>query len=622
MLPSFLTNPDPNIYNSDKWIVFDYETTNLHKGSALEKGNRIVLATWLLGPGLIPLCRRSAGTYDGVHFKYGNEYEQQELGEAICAADFIVAHNAKFELQWLDRSGIDTSKLLVFDTMLGEYVRLGNRRGPKDLDSLLKRYKIGQKNQLVKRLIRSGICPSEIPHKWLTAYGCADTYGTKELFLKQRAELRDAGLLPTLFTRCITTPVLADIEKNGMQLDGERVREEYDVIAGKLEQVNADLADQAGNINFRSSKQLAALLYDKLGFAELLGRGGEPKRTAGGGRCTDAATISMLDAKTEAQRRFSETISLYSNLKYEHDTIGKMLACVEENGGLLQARFNQSVTQTHRLSSSGEKYAIQFQNIKRTFKRLFKARRPEWLVGESDGAQLEFRVAAHLGRDARAGHDIRTEFDVHRFTASVLNRVSEDAVTKAQRQDAKPHTFKPLYGGRSGTKREVEYYAAFRARYPGIYNTQQGWTTSVLRNKKLRTETGLYFYWPDTKLDARSGYITNSTSIFNYPVQSLATADIIPIALVYMWHRLRAAGLQAFIVNTIHDSIIAEVHPSSVEGFQELSRTCFTDDVFSYLGRVYRITFSVPLGVETKVGTHWNDGIIEEFKYNAELNAA
>src|SRR6185437_12986694 len=124
------------------------------------------------------------------------------------------------------------------------------------------------------------------------------------------------------------------------------------------------------------------------------------------------------------------------------------------------------VTKNHRLSSSGRKWKLQFQNFPRAFKKLFKARRAAWLVGEADGRQLEFRVAAHLGRDARALIDIRADYDVHRGTASSLLEVPFDSVTKEQRQDAKPETFRPLYGSKGNSERTKRYARDFAERWP------------------------------------------------------------------------------------------------------------------------------------------------------------
>jgi DNA polymerase I-like protein with 3'-5' exonuclease and polymerase domains len=257
---------------------------------------------------------------------------------------------------------------------------------------------------------------------------------------------------------------------------------------------------------------------------------------------------------------------------------------------------------------------------------------------------LEFRVAGHLGRDPVAANDIRSGFDVHKYTASNLSsrlsvhysanpalyQASADRlepifkeVTDDERQDAKPETFRPLYGGNGYDERTSRYADAFRARWKGIADTQQGWAYDVLRTKQLRTESGLIFYWPDTKL-TRSGYITNTTSIYNYPVQSFATAEIIPVALVYCWHRMRIARLRSFLVNTIHDSIIGEIHPDERESFTEIAKRALTTDTFEYLRKAYRVQFSVPLGCEIKIGPHWADkdekkrGLATEEKYDLD----
>ncbi len=106
----------------------------------------------------------------------------------------------------------------------------------------------------------------------------------------------------------------------------------------------------------------------------------------------------------------------------------------------------------------------------------------------------------------------------------------------------------------------------------------------------------------------RSGYVTNTTQICNYSVQGFATADIIPIALTYLWHALRVAGVQSFIVNTIHDSAVLEVHPDEVDIVREIAVKCFTTDVYTYLKEVYNIEFNVPLGTGFKAGKHWTEG--------------
>jgi DNA polymerase I len=606
-IPNHILYPNPGIYESENFVVFDHETTNKDFGSALERDNRLILSTWI--------CGAEKRARPRVHSCSGELADFSRLLEALEAADFIVAHNAKFELQWLARYGADISRFVVWDTMLGEYVRLGNRMGPKDLDSLLERYHIPAKRGLVSRLIQGGVCPSEIPERWLVEYGKWDTEATYYAFLRQREELRQLRLLAVQYTRCLVTPVLADIESYGVTPDPIRVREEIGRTLAELEPLRREFTRQTGGINPASPKQVSEFLYGKLGFDELMERGA-PSRTASGARRTDADAIAGLVAKTPEQRAFK---AVYGDLRKQEkalEILEKLLGACEDTG-ILYAQYNQAVTRNHRLSSSGRKFKLQFQNFPRAFKKLFKARHPGWLVGEADGAQLEFRVAAHLGRDRRAGDDIRAGYDVHRGTASALLVVPFDSVTKEQRQDAKPETFRPLYGSKGNSPSTKRYARTFVERWPDIYRTQQGWTLRVLADKQLRIESGLIFYWPDTTI-SKYGYVKHTTEIFNYPISSLATADIIPIGLVYAWHRLRARGARSFINNTVHDSINAEVHPEEVKLFADTVKQAMTYDTLRYLDRVYGIKYTVPLGVEIKVGNHWGEAAANDEKFEVD----
>lgn len=539
------------------------------------------------------------------------------LRRSIESADFIVAQHAKFELQWLAREGVDIAKLVVFDTMLAEYVRLGNRRGPKDLDSLAKRYALAAKSSVVKRLITGGVCPSQIPERWLVEYGCHDTETTEQVFRLQRRELESLHLLPHLYTRCLLTPVLADIERHGMQLDKERVYEEYNRALAEYETAEAALSKSYEGVNFSSSKQLGVLLYTTLAFAELTKWDGSADRTAGGKPRTDKDAIAALEARTDDQRAFKSLIKELKLAETQLKSLEKMKACCDENDGVLLYKFNQAITQNHRLSSSGQRYKLQGQNFARAFKRLFRARHQDWVVAEGDGMGMEFRIAAHLGRDVVALGDIRGRKDVHRATAAVYNRKREEAVTKDERQAAKSKTFEPLYGATAGDKFKKEYIKYFQTRYSGIFDTQTNWTYQVLKDKQLRTEWGLIFYWPDCRMSS-SGRISHSTNIFNYPISCFATGEIIPIGLVHVWHYLRALKLNAFLVNTVHDSVIGETPEYELDTFNAVVNRSLTTDTFRYLDIVYGVRLVVPLGVELKVGRFWSEGEVYEGEFQVD----
>ena len=120
----------------------------------------------------------------------------------------------------------------------------------------------------------------------------------------------------------------------------------------------------------------------------------------------------------------------------------------------------------------------------------------------------------------------------------------------------------------------------------------------------LETEWGMKYYFPGLSVTS-SGYVKGQQSVFNYPVQALATAEIIPIALVHFWYRTR--DMELFIVNSVHDSIICEVPENEIELFGVSVVKALTTDVYEYMDKVYGINFTVPLGVGIKMGTHWSE---------------
>jgi DNA polymerase I-like protein with 3'-5' exonuclease and polymerase domains len=612
-LPPHVAEPNPTLYRSNNYVVLDFETTGILKGTPVCPDNRILLSCWRLGPDhkgsqcTQPVSRLGRDSTPVDRVSWSNEFGLDELVRDIEAADFLVAHNAKFELGWLRRCGLDLRGVVVFDTMLGEYVIAGNRFGPQDLglEKTLKRRGLDGKAGPVNWMIKQGFPVENIPQKWLKKYCERDVSGCEEVFLQQRQELQELALEPIMYQRCLLTPALADIEFNGMQLDVEAVlkleqeeEERYVTLTNKLTEL-------CEGIEPSKTKQLAEYVYTVLKFNTPRDHRGEPLTTPSGGHSVAAPVMARLVARTKAQ---SEFLRLHNEWAHTNGRLTKYLRkfgdCCREAGGLLHGVFNQCNTRTHRLSSGGAQYRVQFQNFSRNFKPLFRARQDGWAVGEADGAQLEFRTAVHLGRDqVGLRYIINEDSDIHKFTASVLNNIAEVDVTRDQRQAAKPDTFKPLYGGSSGTPEQQRYYAAFKDQYKGIADTQTRWVQSVLRDKSLVTEWGMRYYWPDTKLQA-SGYITNSTSIYNYPVQAFATAEIIPCAIVAAWHRM--SGMQSFLVNTVHDSIIAELEPSESAAWHDIAQQCLIRDAYGLIEKLYGVRLTVPLGAGVMIGDRWS----------------
>jgi DNA polymerase I-like protein with 3'-5' exonuclease and polymerase domains len=418
-----------------------------------------------------------------------------------------------------------------------------------------------------------------------------------------------------------------------MCLDRDRVTSVYQQYTAELTKSTADLHGIIGDINPNSPEQMAEFIYGRTGlaFEELRDAKGRPKRTPGGARKTDGDTMDALKAETEAQRNFISVRQRFSKLSSALTKgLGYFKDVVENRSCIFHARFNQTVTATHRLSSTGiptEVGSVQLTNIDRGFKSLFRSREDGWVMLECDAPQLEFRVAAFLSGDEQARRDIlNPNWDAHVTSASYMEQVSYDELyarykagdkqAALVRQDAKPETFKPLYGGEKGTDKQERWYKGFRERYSGLAQCQSKWASTVSNTKCLRTPWGLQFFWPRAKVN-NWGNLNVRNVVYNIPIQSLATAEIVPIALVYLWHSasaLRATGLCRF-VNTVHDSVIIECHRSVVEELKQLAKQAFTVSVDFYLRTVYNLKYDLPLGVGMKAGEHWGEGKEETYNW-------
>lgn len=617
LLPEWLVNPNPSIYLSDNFITLDFETktTKVHpkdkspSPSAMVEMNDTVCVSWV------------HGRDEDVQYYRGGVFDHYELIQRCYEADYIVMHNAKFDLQWLARAGLDLRRVLVADTMLGEYVLTGNLKAGKPgalkLDTLAQQYLQWGKKHFID-ICMGKVCPSEMPASLLEERASDDTRMTRDIWLLMRERLNKSKLLPTLFTRCILTPVLADIEKNGVHLDKDRVIAEYRETKDKLDLIEREIVLMMEGRNPRSWQQKAEFIYEVLKFPV-------PKKGKKENRTTKLDDVLKFTAKTERQKKYLGLLKQFSKL---NAAVTKNLAyfygiVMERDDAMMYAQFNQAVTVTHRLSSSGiptyielfhDAKSIQFQNMPRAYKKLVSARQAGWRVGEADGAQIEFRVGAFCGQDKVACQEIVNRFDIHLFTASKLNGTTIEEVTDEQRTDAKKESFKPLYGGKFGNEDQMAYYAAFREKYQGISAWQQRNEAICLQYKKMTTCTGLGFYFPSCRMVG--DYNPDWPSICNYPVQSLATAEIVPIAATYLWHVMK--DMQAFLCNTVHDSVVWEAPDDELEQMYELCNWAFLDAVYEYLEQVYGLKFNVPLGLGFTVGTHWgakgSDCIIPERK--------
>lgn len=271
-----------------------------------------------------------------------------------------------------------------------------------------------------------------------------------------------------------------------------------------------------------------------------------------------------------------------------------------KSDGKLHVRLAQHRTSTGRLASDSPN----LQNMPRgnTFpiKRVFKSRWPDGLILEADFAQLEFRTAAYLSSDQVAKEEIDTGFDVHSYTAKIIN----DSGQKITRQEAKAHTFAPLFGatGFGRSKAEASYYQQFTEKYLGIAKWHTKLANEVMAEGMVTTPTGRQFAFPNSQR-RKGGGITHFTAVKNYPVQSVST-DIVQLTLLLVESEMRKLQLKSLIVNTVHDSIVVDVHPNEETEVKNCIKTVEKMLRESFL-QYFEVDFLIPLVLESKIGRNW-----------------
>ena len=274
-----------------------------------------------------------------------------------------------------------------------------------------------------------------------------------------------------------------------------------------------------------------------------------------------------------------------------------------KHDGFLHVSLTQHITATGRFSGRNPN----MQNMPRggTFpvKKVFVSRWENGKIMEADFAQLEFRTAAFLAQDETAMKEIDTGFDVHSYTAKVIT----DAGQKTSRQDAKAHTFAPLFGatGYGRSKAEAAYYKHFIKKYEGIAAWHKELGDEALRFNKITNKSGRQYAFPTVRR-RDNGMPSHFTMIKNYPVQGFATGDIVPIVLNELHELLQPYN--SVVVNSVHDSMVVDIHPDEEQQVIDIIES-LNDNINALVKKTYNVEMNVPLLLEAKIGSNWLDTV-------------
>lgn len=507
------------------------------------------------------------------------------------------AHDLKPVWLALKREGIDLASPL-FDTMIAAYLLNPNRRSHSletvALDTL--GYQL--------RGVRMG-GPAEPPVDLFTVQPPPGAHQAGEaatvvqrLVPVLREGLEAQGML-RLFeeVEMPLVPVLAEIERQGFLLDVSALEELNKELERELDRMMGQIASIAGGaFNINSPKQLAAVLFEKLGL--------KPVRKTKTGYSTDEDTLTQLASQHELPAQILNYRSL-SKLKSTY--VEALPNLVNPETGRLHTSLNQTVAATGRLSSADPN----LQNIPVKGEYGLRIREafvppPGHLLLSADYSQIEPRILAHLSQDEKLITVFERGEDIHMATAVEIFNLPPERITKEMRRAAKTVVFGILYGispyGLSQnlgiTQAEAKKYIdAYFERYAAVkafldrtidQARERGYTTTILGRRRPIPEIA-------SADPVQRGF--GERMAVNSPIQGSA-ADLIKLAMIHVHRRLRDELPQTKMILQVHDELVFETPEDEVERAKQLVRS-----EMEATGE--KLGLSVPLKVDLGVGNNW-----------------
>ncbi len=391
------------------------------------------------------------------------------------------------------------------------------------------------------------------------------------------------------------TQVLAEMENTGIVTSREELLRYGASLESRISGLEKRIYEEAGEeFNINSPKQLGTILFEKMGM-----KGGKKTKT---GYSTAADVLEKLAPDHPIVANILE-YRTYTKLK---STYADGLPAFIEEDGRIRTTFHQTVTATGRLSSADPN----LQNIPmreelgRQIRRCFYPGEGCVFV-DADYSQIELRILAHMSGDEKLIDAYRQEKDIHRITASQVFHVPFEEVTDLMRRNAKAVNFGIVYGissfglsqGLSISRKEAqEYIEKYFETYPKIRQFLDGLVSFAKENGYAVSLFGRRRPIPELKSSNFMQRSFGERAAMNSPIQGTA-ADIMKIAMIRVWKRLKKEVPSARLVLQIHDELLAEVPAAEAEKV----RTIFEEE----MGRTADL--SVKLETDCHIGTDWYD---------------
>lgn len=392
--------------------------------------------------------------------------------------------------------------------------------------------------------------------------------------------------------------ILTEMERSGFMVDIEALNVLGDEYRAEIYKINQKVYELVGEtVNLNSPKQLQYLLFEKLSLKH-------GKKNKSGGYSTSAEHLEELVNEHPVVPLILRYRTIQKLLSTYIDAI-KTLA-VKDNG-LVHTSFNQTLTQTGRLSSKEPN----LQNIPvrdeegNKLRKFFTARGKDRVLIDADYSQIELRLLAHFSGSEELVKAYNEGKDIHTITASQVFGVKESEVTAEMRRKAKAVNFGIIYGIseyglskniKSSVKEAGEYIKKYFETYPKVKEYMQqnvdfaranGYVSTLLNRRRYIREINS----PNFNLKS-----FGERAAMNMPLQG-SSADIIKIAMVKVYNRLNKECPDVKLILQVHDELILD----SSEKDAPLASKILKEEMEN------AVKLTVPLTVECKIGKTWFD---------------
>ena len=461
---------------------------------------------------------------------------------------------------------------IVWDGKLAAYL----------LDASASKYQVGE------------LVPS---YKAAAAFTCTDYPDAgrlADLFAKMKAEITACGEDP-LYNE-IEFPlaqVLADMTRIGMLVDRDGIDQFGVKLRSELEQVLTRIHMETGSASFNpnSPKQLGEMLFDTMG----LPHGKKTQR----GWSTDAETLESL-----RDYPLVEDILQYRAYQKLNSTYVEGLLKVIGEDGRIHSTFNQTEARTGRLSSDNPNLQnIPIRTELGSQLRAYFIAKPGCVLVDADYSQIELRILAHITGDEHMQQAFLNGEDIHRSTAAKIYGIPQEEVTSRLRSSAKAINFGIMYGkGAYSLAKDigvsVKEADAFLKNYLAAFPKVSGYMDKTIADAKavgyVSTLFGRRRALPELASSNFNVRSSGERMARNTPIQGTA-ADVIKLAMVRVWKRLRDEKMESRLILTVHDELIVEAPQAEAEKAAQILREEMEGCV----------QYAVPLSTDVHAGKNW-----------------